>query len=75
MGWGFRLFRRLFLKAEDGAKTSLFLAYESSASLQTGGYYVKCAYTQPSREAQDDRLATALWEKSMNLLDFVWDNS
>ena len=74
MGWGFRIFRRLFLKAKDGAKTSLFLAYEPSKTLQTGGYYAKCVQITPSREAQDDVLAEALWKKSMTLLDLVWDN-
>jgi retinol dehydrogenase-12 len=75
MGWGFRFFRRLFLNPAEGAKTSLFLAYDPSVVNETGGYYAKCAQVVPSREAQNDILAEKLWEKSMRLLDLAWDKS
>ena len=72
MGWGFRLLRRFFTSAEQGAKTSLFLAYDSSVQGKTGGYYVSCTLRQPSTEAQNLELEESLWNRSMELFAQVW---
>ena len=75
MGWGFRLLSRFFLSAEKGAKTSLFLAYDSSVRGKTGGYYASCTLQSPSSVAQDLQLEEAVWARSMTLLYQVWSVS
>ena len=72
MGWGFRLFRRFFISAEKGARTSLFLAYDSSVHKKTGGYYVSCSLKSPSTKAQNLALEESLWNRSMELFEQAW---
>jgi NAD(P)-dependent dehydrogenase (short-subunit alcohol dehydrogenase family) len=52
---------------ERGAKTIVHLAASPDAATATGGYYVDCRATQPSRAAQDDAAAARLWEESVRL--------
>jgi NAD(P)-dependent dehydrogenase (short-subunit alcohol dehydrogenase family) len=57
--------KRLFaLSPEEGAKTLVYLASSSQVAGQSGGYYQRCALTDPSREAQSDAAARRLWELS-----------
>lgn len=72
MGWGFRLLKRFFISAQQGAKTSLFLAYDSSVTGKTGGYYASCQLQNPSKEAQSLMLEEAVWKRSMELFHSVW---
>lgn len=72
MGWGFRLFKRFFISAEEGAQTSLFLAYDSSVYKKTGGYYVSCSLKTPSAKARNLALEESLWDRSMELFAQVW---
>ena len=65
--WGFRLFRRFFLSAEEGAQTPLFLAYHPSIKKMSGGYYARCTLQKTSKRAQDPILAKKLWDLSERL--------
>lgn len=55
-------------KVEDGAQTSVFLATDASVAMSTGGYYINCKETYPSRTGSDDKLAVLLWKKTEALL-------
>ena len=68
MGWGFRIMKRFFISAQQGAETSLFLAYDASVQGKTGGYYASCRLQSPSKEAQSLALEEAVWERSIALL-------
>ena len=69
MGWGFRLLRRFFISAAQGAETSLFLAYDSSVQGKTGGYYVSCALVNPSEQQVNAALEESVWKRSMELFE------
>jgi NAD(P)-dependent dehydrogenase (short-subunit alcohol dehydrogenase family) len=56
------------MTAEDGAKTTLFLATDRAVATTTGTYFVKCAPKTPSREARDPAVATRLWDVSEELV-------
>ena len=64
--WCFRIFKRFFISAEEGAKTPIFLAYHPSIQ-RSGGYYVRCRAQKTSKKAQDPILAQKLWELSERL--------
>jgi NAD(P)-dependent dehydrogenase (short-subunit alcohol dehydrogenase family) len=49
---------------ETGAKTLVKLALESEGETLRGQYLEKGRVTEPSAQAQDDRLAAELWERS-----------
>jgi len=60
------------LTPEEGARTLLYLACAPEFAHCTGGYYVRCALTQPAPQALNDADALALWKVSAQLtgLDF-----
>jgi NAD(P)-dependent dehydrogenase (short-subunit alcohol dehydrogenase family) len=61
---GFGLAKRLFaIPIEEGARTSVHLA--SAEGLVTGAYYVKCAVTNPSPQARDDRAGELVWQNTI----------
>ena len=70
-GGVFALFMKCFsiflLSPKEGAKTPLFLAYDSSIEGKSGGYYAKCRQIKPSKKASDDQLAQELWNWSEDL--------
>lgn len=68
MGWGFRIMKHFFISAQQGAETSLFLAYDASVRGKTGRYYASCRLQSPSKEAQSLALEEAVWERSIALL-------
>ena len=49
---------------EDGARTSLYLADSPEVEGKSGGYYAKCAETQPTLAARDDVAGERLWQIS-----------
>jgi NAD(P)-dependent dehydrogenase (short-subunit alcohol dehydrogenase family) len=62
------LMRPFALNAEQGAKTSIYLASDPSVEGITGAYWVKCAPLKPSDAALDDDAARKLWDVSEQLV-------
>lgn len=48
--------------AANGARTSVFLADDPAVQGLSGRYFVDCREASPSRAAQDDKLAQAVWD-------------
>ena len=55
------------ISPEKGAETIIYLASSAAVTETTGVYFYKCRPITPSREAQDDRTALSLWERSAAL--------
>jgi NAD(P)-dependent dehydrogenase (short-subunit alcohol dehydrogenase family) len=51
-------------KAEDGAKTSIFLCTAPSVAQVTGKYFSNCKETTPRRIGRSDEAAMKLWQAS-----------
>jgi NAD(P)-dependent dehydrogenase (short-subunit alcohol dehydrogenase family) len=51
----------------QGAKTIIYLASSPDVPQMTGQYFYECRPVKPSSEAQDDRSALLLWERSRDL--------
>jgi NAD(P)-dependent dehydrogenase (short-subunit alcohol dehydrogenase family) len=51
----------------EGAKTVVHLASSPKIEGVSGRHFYQCRETTPSRAAQDDRMALALWERSAQL--------
>jgi NAD(P)-dependent dehydrogenase (short-subunit alcohol dehydrogenase family) len=62
------LLRPFALSAEQGARTSVYLASDPAVDGITGAYWVKCAPVAPSSAAQDDDAARRLWDVSARLV-------
>jgi NAD(P)-dependent dehydrogenase (short-subunit alcohol dehydrogenase family) len=62
------LLRPFALNAEQGARTSIYLASDPAVDGITGVYWVKCAPVTPSTAAQDDDDARRLWDVSEQLV-------
>ena len=62
------LLRPFALNAEQGARTSIYLASDPAVDGITGAYWVKCAPVTPSTAAQDDDAARRLWDVSEQLV-------
>jgi NAD(P)-dependent dehydrogenase (short-subunit alcohol dehydrogenase family) len=63
--WPFRSLAKLaMLSVDRGAETSLHCALAPEAAVESGNYYDCARICQPSRTAQDVRLAAELWERS-----------
>lgn len=56
------------MSAENGAKTSIFLATDPSVSKVSGQYFDKSKTKTPSREARDPAIARRLWNVSEELV-------
>jgi retinol dehydrogenase 12 len=69
---GTRLARPLLLTAEQGARTSIYLASSPEVAGVTGEYFARCKVTKPSRQARDDDSARRLWELSQQLTGVTW---
>ena len=52
----------------QGAATQTYLAVHPDAANVRGEYYADCNRATPSRHGQDDQLATALWDKTEELV-------
>ena len=61
--WQRFVIKPLMLTAEQGARTSVFLATDPSVAGITGGYWAKCKRVDDKRStaARDSTLAAALW--------------
>jgi NAD(P)-dependent dehydrogenase (short-subunit alcohol dehydrogenase family) len=71
LGLGNRLIRPFEISAASGARTSIFLAVDSSVEAKSGGYWVRRRLGHPSRAASDRGAADRLWEESLRLLASV----
>jgi NAD(P)-dependent dehydrogenase (short-subunit alcohol dehydrogenase family) len=58
----------LYVNAERGARTSVYLASSPEVADRTGGYYVRCKEHRPSRAARDPEAARRLWDASDELV-------
>ncbi len=60
------------LTPEAGAQTLIYLAQSTQVAGRSGGYYVRCALTEPAASAGNDAAARRLWQISAQLtgLDF-----
>lgn len=65
---GWKLLTPLMISAEKGARTSVYLASSPEVEGQTGGYYVRCRPSKPSRAARDEQAAERLWTISEQLI-------
>jgi NAD(P)-dependent dehydrogenase (short-subunit alcohol dehydrogenase family) len=50
-----------------GARTLLHLATSPEVADVTGGYFVRCRLTRPSRNAEDEAAARQLWDESARI--------
>jgi NAD(P)-dependent dehydrogenase (short-subunit alcohol dehydrogenase family) len=57
------------MSSENGAKTTLFLATDTSVTTTTGLYFDKSKPRKPSREARDAAVAKRLWDVSEELIE------
>ena len=65
---GIGIAKRLFaLSPEEGAKTMVYLAGSPEVAGRSGGYYDRCAPSEPSREARSDADAGRLWDLSAEI--------
>lgn len=64
---GMVLVRPFAISAENGARTSVYLASSPDVAATTGGYFYRCAPREPSKVAQDDEAARRLWAASEEL--------
>ena len=55
------------ISPEKGAETIIYLASSPKIAATTGRYFYKCRPIAPSREAQNDKTANLLWERSAEL--------
>ena len=61
------LLRPFFLTAEQGARTTLYVATEPGLEGVTGRYFAKQREATPSAAARDPALARQLWDRSLAL--------
>jgi len=64
---GTTIARPFFLSPERGADTIVYLASSPDVAGETGGYYVKRQWREPSAAARDDAAARKLWDISEKL--------
>ncbi len=64
LAFGLKVIKPFILSAEQGARTSIYLASSPEVAGVTGRYFVKCQARSPSATAQDDAAARRLWECS-----------
>ncbi len=63
----FRLTQIFAIPPEQGAQTTIYLASSPEAAGVTGKYFDRCQPVPSSRLSYDEKLAGALWEKSLAL--------
>jgi NAD(P)-dependent dehydrogenase (short-subunit alcohol dehydrogenase family) len=57
-----------FKTPEQGADTLIWLATAPTDALESGGYYSSRTLGRPTKQAQDDEAAAALWARSAELV-------
>lgn len=65
---GLKLARPFFRTAEDGAKTTVYLATSPAVEGVTGKYFADSREKRPEPQAQDDTTAGRLWQVSEELV-------
>ncbi len=68
LAFGIKVIRPFILTAEQGARTSVYLASSPDVEGVSGGYYVKNRPRQPSAAARNAAAARRLWEVSEELV-------
>lgn len=68
LGLGLKLAPPFLLNAEQGARTSVYLASSPEVEGVTGKYFVRSRARTPSALARDDSAARRLWEESEKLV-------
>jgi retinol dehydrogenase-12 len=62
------LVKLFLLTTEEGARTSLHCATSPDVAAETGLYYAGCKPRKPSALAEDDTLASKLWDTSAEMV-------
>jgi nucleoside-diphosphate-sugar epimerase len=65
------LAKLIAISPEQGAETIVYLASSPAVAEATGEYFYKRQSIAPSPVAQDDRVATLLWERSADLAGLI----
>lgn len=60
------------ISPEKGAETIIYLATSPNVATMSGEYFYKSRPTTPTRVASDDKLAAALWQKTVELTGVDW---
>lgn len=68
LAFGLKVIKPFILSAEQGARTSIYLASSPDVAGVTGKYFVKCKPRRPSAAAQNDEAARRLWERSEEIV-------
>jgi NAD(P)-dependent dehydrogenase (short-subunit alcohol dehydrogenase family) len=68
LAFGVKVIKPFILSAEQGARTSVYLASSPEVAGVTGEYFVKCRARKPSAVARDDEPARRLWKRSEELV-------
>jgi NAD(P)-dependent dehydrogenase (short-subunit alcohol dehydrogenase family) len=68
LSFGLKVIKPFILTAEQGARTSIYLASSPQVADVTGKYFVRCRPRTPSKAARDDAAAAKLWEASEKLV-------
>jgi retinol dehydrogenase-12 len=66
--FGLSVIKPFVLNAEQGARTSVYVASSPEIDGVTGKYFVKCRVRNPSKAARDDEAARTLWKVSEEFL-------
>lgn len=61
------LMKLFAISPEKGAETIVYLASSDDVAKTTGQYFYKCKPVEPSKLAQDDRVAERLWNETAKL--------
>jgi NAD(P)-dependent dehydrogenase (short-subunit alcohol dehydrogenase family) len=67
LAFGVRVIKPFVLTAEQGARTSIYLASSPEVADVTGRYFVKCRARRPSKVARESDAARRLWDVSEQL--------
>jgi NAD(P)-dependent dehydrogenase (short-subunit alcohol dehydrogenase family) len=68
LAFGLKVIKPFILSAEQGARTSIYLASSPDVAGVTGKYFVKCKARNPSAAARDDGAAQKLWKVSEEIV-------
>jgi NAD(P)-dependent dehydrogenase (short-subunit alcohol dehydrogenase family) len=68
LGYFFRVAKIFAITPEKGAETIVYLASSNDVARTTGEYFYQCRPKLPTTEAQDDAVATRLWEETARLV-------
>jgi len=64
ISFGLRAAKLFAISPPKGAETLVYLASSAEVASVTGQYFFRCQPAAPTRQAQDDRAARALWQES-----------